>query len=137
MFRSFLSVRKVSLVVTALMVVVMGSGAIFDLVRSDEVVTLFVDDLGYPDYFPRFVGFMKLLGVLAVIVPRFRRLTEWAYAGLTFDVIGALYSHQAVGSPTSDWLLAGVALVLVLASYALFSIQNPLNSSEDLDHAVT
>lgn len=65
-------------VVTTLMVLMMGSGAIFDLVKSDKVVELFVDDLGYPDYFPRFLGAVKLLGVAtvvaAVVTCRFRRL---------------------------------------------------------------
>ncbi len=131
----FWSRREVYWFVTGVMVLVMGSGAIFDLVKSDEVVELFVDDLGYPDYFPRFVGAMKLLGVAAVLVPRIRRLTEWAYAGLTFDVIGALYSHQAVNSPATDWLLAAVALALVIGSYALFSIRNPLHRGHQVKHA--
>lgn len=112
------------------MVLMMGSGAIFDLLKSDEVIELFVDDLGYPDYFPRFLGAMKLLGVATVVASvatgRFRRLAEWAYAGLTFDVIGALYSHVASATEGSNYVLVGVALVLVLGSYALFSFHRPL-----------
>ena len=132
----FWSRREVYWFITGVMALVMGSGAIFDLVKTDEVIELFVDDLGYPDYVPRFVGAMKLLGVAAVLVPRIRRLTEWAYAGLTFDVIAAPYSHQAVNSPASDWLLAAAALALVIGSYALFSIRNPLHRGHQVNHAL-
>src|SRR5258705_6246417 len=53
---------------------------------------------GIPD-----LGVAKTLGVLAVVVPGFPRLREWAYAGLTFDLSGALYSHLSVGDPASTW----------------------------------
>lgn len=122
--------RAVFWVVTTLMVLMIGSGAIFDLVKSDEDVELFVDDLGYPDYFPRFLGAAKLLGVAtvvaAVVTRRFRRLAGWAYAGLTFDVIGALYPHLSSSTDGSNYVLVGVALLLVLGSYALFSFHHPL-----------
>lgn len=114
----------------------MGSGAIFDVLKSDEV-ELFIYDLSYPDYFPRFIGTMKFLGVAEVLVPRFRRLIEWAHADLTFDVSGALYTHQAVGNPTSDLVLPEIGIVLLLAPFALFSIGTTFEPASEVNNAAT
>jgi hypothetical protein len=54
--------------------------------------------LGYPLYFFRILGFWKVLGAIAILVPRFPRLKEWAYAGIFFDLTGAAASVAAVGS---------------------------------------
>jgi hypothetical protein len=59
------------------------------------------------------------LGVAAVLVPGLPRLREWAYAGLVFDLTGALYSHLSVGDPASIWIFAVFGLVLVTGSYLL------------------
>ena len=75
--------------------------------------------LGYPAYLLRFIGTAKALGVAAVLVPGLPRLREWAYAGLVFDLTGALYSHLSVGDPASIWIFAVVGLVLVTGSYLL------------------
>jgi DoxX-like family len=53
--------------------------------------------LGYPLYFFAILGFWKVLGAIAILVPRFPRLKEWAYAGIFFDLTGAAASVVAVG----------------------------------------
>ena len=53
--------------------------------------------LGYPMYFFGILGFWKVLGAIAILVPRFPRLKEWAYAGIFFDLTGAAASCAAVG----------------------------------------
>ena len=53
--------------------------------------------LGYPMYFFAILGFWKVLGAIAILVPRFPRLKEWAYAGIFFDLTGAAASCAAVG----------------------------------------
>jgi len=53
----------------------------------------FIGHLGYPMYFVPFIGVAKLLGAIAILLPRLNKLKEWAYAGLTFDLIGAVYSN--------------------------------------------
>lgn len=53
-------------------------------------------DLGYPPYVLNIIGVAKILGVMALITPRFPRLKEWAYAGFTIDLLGAIWSHLAV-----------------------------------------
>jgi hypothetical protein len=53
--------------------------------------------LGYPMYFFAILGFWKVLGAIAILVPRYPRLKEWAYAGIFFDLTGAAASCAAVG----------------------------------------
>jgi hypothetical protein len=54
--------------------------------------------LGYPMYFFAILGFWKVLGAIAILAPRYPRLKEWAYAGIFFDLTGAVASVAAVGS---------------------------------------
>lgn len=89
---------------TILLCVLMGIGAIPNLLSSADSVALF-KQLGYPAYLLPFLGLAKLLGIIAVLVPGFPRLKEWAYAGLFFDLTGAIYSMFSIGAPVSDWLL--------------------------------
>jgi DoxX-like family len=56
-----------------------------------------VPELGYPMYFFAILGFWKFFGALTILVPRFPRLKEWAYAGIFFDLTGAAASCAAVG----------------------------------------
>lgn len=56
-----------------------------------------VPQLGYPMYFFAILGVWKVLGAIAILVPRFPRLKEWAYAGIFFDLTGAAVSCAAVG----------------------------------------
>jgi uncharacterized membrane protein YphA (DoxX/SURF4 family) len=53
--------------------------------------------LGYPIYFFNIIGIWKILGVIALLIPRFPLLKEWAYAGFFFVMTGALVSHLAIG----------------------------------------
>ncbi len=57
-----------------------------------------LNQLGYPIYLMRFFGVLKILGVIAILVPGFPRLREWAFAGFAFNFIGAMYSWAAVGN---------------------------------------
>ncbi len=57
----------------------------------------FMTNLGYPVYLIPFIGVAKLLGVIAIIIPGFPKIKEWAYAGLMFDLFGAIFSVSYVG----------------------------------------
>lgn len=65
--------------------------AIPDIMVTPEAVT-FINKLGYPTYIIPFLGVAKALGVVAILIPGFPRIKEWAYAGLFFDLLGATYS---------------------------------------------
>jgi hypothetical protein len=83
-------------VVTILFAAFMLFTAIPDVLMSPEAVTM-ITGLGYPKYFVPFIGVAKVLGVIAILIPGFKRIKEWAYAGLFFDLFGAIYSACAIG----------------------------------------
>ena len=90
--------------------------AVPDVLRLPGALMVF-HHLGYPDYLLPFLGVAKLLGVAAVLAPGVKTLKEWAFAGLTFDVTGALYSHMSVGDPPQVWMPAAIGLLLVSGAY--------------------
>lgn len=107
------------LVVTGLFVVFMAFGAALDLARTPDAIA-FMTHLGYPVYFVRYIGTLKVLGLVAVVLPGWPRLKEWAYAGLFFDTTGALYSAIANGDTPDTWVPAALGVALMAASYGLY-----------------
>jgi uncharacterized membrane protein YphA (DoxX/SURF4 family) len=83
-------------VATALLVFELVLGGIWDVLRVPHVRVV-IERLGYPLYFLVILGVWKLLGAVALVIPRFPRLKEWAYAGVIFNLTGALVSHVASG----------------------------------------
>lgn len=81
---------------TGLFSAFMLTSIIPNILSSQEWVDVF-NQLGYPLYMLPFLGVAKLLGIMALLVPGFPRIKEWAYAGLFFDLTGAVYSGLAVG----------------------------------------
>jgi uncharacterized membrane protein YphA (DoxX/SURF4 family) len=74
--------------------------------------------LGYPPYFPIILGIAKILGVIAILVPGAPRTKEWAYAGFTFTLIGAFFSHLASGQQ-HEAVMPFFVLVVMAISYLL------------------
>jgi|1186.fasta_scaffold131739_2 hypothetical protein len=112
----------ISWTITGLMAALMLLSALPDVLRVPGAVSVF-RHLGYPPYLLLFLGTAKMLGVAAVLVPGLPRIKEWAFAGLTFDVSGALYSHLSVGDPPSAWMPAGLALALLGSSYVAYRLR--------------
>lgn len=106
-------------IITGLLAAFLLITGIADMIKLPEAVEVF-KHLGYPEYLLPFIGVAKVLAAMAIVFPRFPGLKEWAYAGLVFDVVGALYSHIAVGDPPRAWLIPTAALVLVASSYFLY-----------------
>ena len=73
--------------------------------------------LGYPVYMLSVLGIWKILGVVALLIPKFPVLKEWAYAGIFFTVTGALYSHIVSGDSMKDMFPALLYLVLIAVSW--------------------
>lgn len=73
----------------------LGSG-LAQIFQAKEMVDLVVP-LGYPLYFLRIIGVWKVLAVIAILMPGFKLVKEWAYAGLFFVMTGAFISHLASG----------------------------------------
>lgn len=96
-------------VFTALFAFVMLGSAIPDILVMPMAVEGF-KGIGYPAYLVPFLGWAKLLGVIGLLVPGYPRIREWAYAGLMYDILGAIYSVSFV-EPIATW---GPMLVIPL-----------------------
>jgi hypothetical protein len=114
---------------TSLFAAMMLFSAIPDILSDPIAVKGMHSDLGYPLYFIPFIGVAKALGAIAILVPGFPRLKEWAYAGLFFDLIGATYSIIAVGKSIADWGFMVLPILLGVASYALYQKRKKLQKS--------
>ena len=84
-------------ITTVLVAAPIGSGGVSQVIQYAANPHGVVPELGYPMYFFAILGFWKALGAIAILVPRFPRLKEWAYAGIFFDLTGAAASCAAVG----------------------------------------
>ncbi len=104
---------------TGLLAALMLLGSIPDIISAPEAVAIFAH-LGYPAYLLPFIGVAKILGAVAILVPGFPRLKEWAYAGFVFDLTGALYSHISVGDPASGLIIFLIGYVLIASSYVFY-----------------
>ena len=76
-----------------------------------------ITKLGYPIYFLTIIGVWKILGAIAVLLPKFPLLKEWAYAGFFFIMSGAICSHIAVGSSMTEFIPSLLLLVLTVISW--------------------
>lgn len=103
---------------TSLVALAFGAGAAADLSGAPAVLESMAK-LGYPAYVATLLGTWKLLGAVAVLVPRYPRLKEWAYAGMFFDLTGAAVSHAASGDAAGKVVTPLVLLALVVASWTL------------------
>jgi len=105
-------------VCTVLLVVFMLPGGIFEVMRSPQLVQN-TEKLGYPLHFIVFLGVWKILGSIALLVPKFPLLKEWAYAGIFFDLTGAAVTNAANHGPA--WHVATPLLIMgvLYGSWAL------------------
>ena len=94
----------------------MTSTGIVQFIKMKEEVDLF-NRLGYPIYFLTILSIWKILGVVAVLIPRFPLLKEWAYAGFFFAMSGAVFSHLASGSGAMDYFGPVLLIVLTVTSW--------------------
>jgi DoxX-like protein len=96
----------------------MALATVPDVMQAPEAQSI-IKHLGYPIYLLPFLGTAKALAIAVMLVPGLRRLKEWAFAGLTFDLSGALYSHLSVGDGPGSWMPAVIGILLVGSSYLL------------------
>jgi len=96
-------------IATGLISAMMLMSGFMYLSKSPQVIEGF-KTAGYPDYFIPFLGIAKLLAALALVVPVWGKLKEWAYAGLGFTFIGATWTHIATSTPFVSPLIALVVL---------------------------
>lgn len=97
--------------------VLLGSGA-SNVMRVEEMKAS-MQALGYPVYFMTILGTWKVLGALALLAPKLPRLKEWAYAGITFGMTGAFFSHLFAGDPIAKAIPPLVIWTMAMGSWAL------------------
>ena len=106
----------ISTVWLALGMLATGAGQLFKAKQGQGGADM-ITHLGYPVYLLTILGFWKILGVVAVLIPKFPLLKEWAYAGIFFVMSGAIFSHIATGDPISALFPSLLLLTLTVVSW--------------------
>lgn len=97
---------------TVLFSALMIFSAVGGIQPTQQAIDLIHTQLGYPVYFIQFISVAKLLGSIVILVPGLKRIKEWAYAGLFFDLAGAVYSGIASSGNFDPMMLTLLAWVL-------------------------
>jgi uncharacterized membrane protein YphA (DoxX/SURF4 family) len=94
-------------------------GGLWDLdILNKGYVQKVIADLGYPHYMPYIFGTWKILAGIAILLPGFKRLKEWAYAGIFFVFSGACFSHLFMGE-TGQTIGVLMFIIIPIVSWAL------------------
>jgi uncharacterized membrane protein YphA (DoxX/SURF4 family) len=101
---------------TAWLALGMISTGIVQLFKVKDEIE-FIISMGYPVYFLTILGAWKILGAIAVLIPRTPLLKEWAYAGFFFTMSGAVFSHIASGNPVKEIFPPLLLLLLTIISW--------------------
>jgi hypothetical protein len=109
-------------IVTAILSFSIFFGGLAQALQLKETVQGF-KPLGYPNYFISLIGIWKMLGVIAILIPKFKLLKEWAYAGIFFVMSGAVISHIASNDVSVQIIAPFLLTVLTVLSWWL----RPLN----------
>jgi uncharacterized membrane protein YphA (DoxX/SURF4 family) len=94
----------------------MASTAVPDVMLVPDAVK-FMQHLGFPNYFTAFIGAAKILGAIAILIPGFPKIREWAYAGLFFDLIGAIWSVGSTDGITPSLSFMLLPIIFGAVSY--------------------
>jgi hypothetical protein len=94
----------------------MASTAVVQLIKMKDEVMMFTH-LGYPVYLLTILGTWKILGTIAVLIPKSPLLKEWAYAGFFFAMSGAVLSHFALGDEAKEFFGPVLLIVLTVVSW--------------------
>lgn len=106
-------------------------GGIGQLFQVKQIVDGFAP-LHYPLYFLSIIGFWKTMAIIAILIPKFPLLKEWAYAGVFFAMTGASVSQIAVGAAAFHIIVPLIIAVLAIASWYLKPASRKLNFNESI-----
>ena len=95
----------------------MVSTGIVQFIKMKEEVEKTSLHLGYPTYFLTIIAVWKLLGVVAILIPKFPLVKEWAYAGFFFVMSGAIFSHIEMGDDAKEFFGPTLLIVLTIVSW--------------------
>src|SRR5690554_5326411 len=91
-------------------------GGVAQLARVEQAVNS-LDNLGFPHYFLSILGVWKILGVIAILLPKTPLLKEWAYAGFFFVITGAIITHITMGDPAIEIATRVFLLIIIIVSW--------------------
>ena len=103
-------------IATIWLAVAMLASGLQQIFHTKSFVDIIVP-LGYPIYFLTILGIWKILGVVALLIPKFPLLKEWAYAGLFFAMSGAMFSHIASGNSLTEIFPSLILLIMIVLSW--------------------
>ncbi|MBS1660294.1 MAG: DoxX family protein [Bacteroidetes bacterium] len=96
-------------VFTILFILLMLFATIGGIQPNADTIKFMHDGLGYPIYFIQFISIAKVIGCIVLVIPGLKRIKEWAYAGLFFDLVAAVYSNIAVAGKVDPAMLSLIA----------------------------
>lgn len=92
---------------------------------NEKTIQIFVNYLGYPVYFIQFISWAKIAGSIAILIPGLKKIKEWTYAGLFFDLAGAIYSGIAVSGKFDPMMLTMLFWIVPgILSYIFWNKKN-------------
>ena len=103
-------------IATIWLAVAMLASGLQQIFHTKSFVDIIVP-LGYPIYFLTILGIWKILGVVALLIPKFPLLKEWAYAGFFFAMSGAMFSHIASGNSLTEIFPSLILLIMIVLSW--------------------
>ena len=106
-------------IVTILFAAAMLSSGIMSVLATEQGSEIILH-LGYPLYINIILGLAKILGAIALLQPRFKTIKEWAYAGFTFDLLGASLSFALAGDGIGAVLSPLPFFIVLMISYFLW-----------------
>ncbi len=114
--------KKINLIywiMTGLFAVMMLYSGISEMLNGPESKAV-MDHLHYPDYLSPFIGFLKVLGIIVILIPAYPGIKEWAYAGFFFDLTGATFSQIAMDGINPLIFLMLLPYAFLFISYYYF-----------------
>ncbi len=107
-------------VVTGIFALFMAWSGVMNIIVDQGSIDLINKALGFPMYFIPLIGYAKVLGSIAIVVPGFPRIKEWAYAGLFFDLAGAFIAGLVQFGFQAQSMFMFIFIAFHLASYFLY-----------------
>ncbi len=121
---------------TGLFALAMLLSGIQNALVTPDSVKLITAQLGYPEYIIGFLGVAKILGAIAILIPGYPTLKEWAYAGLLFDLLGATYSSIVTYGAQPEQLGMLIFFGLWALSYVYYRKRKQAFATQGIGRAV-
>jgi uncharacterized membrane protein YphA (DoxX/SURF4 family) len=112
-------------------------GSAIPNITSDPMSVEGFGKMNMPAYLLPFLGIAKALGVIAILIPGYPRIKEWAYAGLIFDLIGGAWCIYASGQPVQSWAFMPIPIALGFISYVFYHKKIKLTETQKSKDNVT